>query len=246
MNSLQRRVGFTIIETMMFLAITGVLAVGILMGTGAAINQQRYRDSLNSLQSLVQEQYSKATDVANTRDASWRCDNAAAISQTGATEPRGTSDCIILGRLMSVDTTGQTIALRDVVGRRASGAVTQPSDVEELKTNYSITVSPIDADSQTMPWSTMVVKPKTSVPQPTTILIIRSPLSGNMLTFAAASATTDLKTLISNGPLTTPLDLCVDPGNGVAVAATLGVRIDAYAAGQSAVQVSSEGEKRCV
>ena len=37
--------GFTIIEVMLFLAITGMLAAAILVGSGVAIGQQRYRDS---------------------------------------------------------------------------------------------------------------------------------------------------------------------------------------------------------
>lgn len=246
MSSLPHRLGFTIIETMMFLAITGVLAVGILIGTGAAINQQRYRDSLNSLQSILQEQYSKATDVANARDNNWRCDTTATVTEGGATEPRGTSECIVMGRLVSIDTAGETLTLRDVIGRKTTGATTQLSDVEELKTNYSLSASPIDADTQMMPWSTTVVKPRTVAPQPSTILIIRSPLSGNIMTFAAANATTDLATLVAAGPLSTPFDLCINPGGGVSVPAVLGIRIDAFAATQSAVQVPPQGDKQCV
>ena len=46
--------GFTIIEVMLFLAVTGALAVAILVGSGVAIGQQRYKDSVNSLQSFIQ------------------------------------------------------------------------------------------------------------------------------------------------------------------------------------------------
>ena len=229
----------------MFLAITGVLAVGILVGTGAAINQQRYRDSVNSLQSMIQDQYSKATNIDNGRDNTWRCDSAAAISQSGATEPRGTSDCMILGRLMTVASDGQALEFRDVIGRRVGTGAAQSSDVAELTTNYAVVASPVEADSETMPWSTTIVKPTTTTPQPTTILIIRSPLSGTMLTFAKDSTVTDLTSLMKDGQLTKPLPLCVSPGAGVAVAAQLGVRVSAFAASQSAVQVAPESDKLC-
>lgn len=229
----------------MFLAITGILAVGILVGTGAAINQQRYRDSVNSLQSMLQDQYSRATNIDNGRDNNWRCDGAAAIAQGGATEPRGASECIVLGRLVTVASDGQTLEFRDVIGRRAAGATTQVNDVAELTTNYSVSASPVATDSETMPWSTTIVKPKTNNPQATTILIIRSPLSGGMLTFAKDSTVTNLIELINTGQLTTPLPLCVSPGVGVAVSVQLGVRVAAFAASQSAVQVAPESDKLC-
>lgn len=229
----------------MFLAITGILAVGILVGTSAAINQQRYRDSVNSLQSMLQDQYSKATNIDNDRDNTWRCDGTAAISQGGATEPRGTSDCIVLGRLISVASDGQTLEFRDVIGRHRTGVVKQANDVDELTKGYSVTASPVETDNETMPWSTTIVKPTTTEPQPTTILIIRSPLSGGMLTFAKDSTMTDLVDLIKTGQLAAPLPLCVSPGVGVAVPAQLGVRLSAFAASQSAVQVAPESDKLC-
>ena len=46
--------GFTIIEVMLFLAITGLLAVGVLATVGNSINVQRYRDAVVTLQTEVQ------------------------------------------------------------------------------------------------------------------------------------------------------------------------------------------------
>ena len=45
--------GFTVIETMLFLGVAGALTMGVLVGSGASINQQRYRDSVNSLKSPI-------------------------------------------------------------------------------------------------------------------------------------------------------------------------------------------------
>src|SRR4029450_12347478 len=91
--------GFTLIEVMLFLAVTGLLAMGILAGSGAAINQQRYRDSVNSLKSDIQQQYSEVTSVINSRGANWECNANGVISDTGgpAGEARGRSDCVMLG-----------------------------------------------------------------------------------------------------------------------------------------------------
>ena len=40
--------GFTIIEVMLFLAVSGVLAAGILATVGGTIGAQRYRDAVDS------------------------------------------------------------------------------------------------------------------------------------------------------------------------------------------------------
>ncbi|MFV0484723.1 MAG: type II secretion system protein [Candidatus Saccharimonadales bacterium] len=53
-----RRRGFTIIEVMLFLAISGFLLVGILAGTGAGIARQRYTDSVQHVAQILREQYS--------------------------------------------------------------------------------------------------------------------------------------------------------------------------------------------
>src|SRR6187402_1944283 len=101
--------GFTIIETMLFLGVTGMLATAILVGSGVAIGQQRYRDSVNSLKSQVQQQYSEVTNVINSRDKNWSCDvNGNVIEAPDASdgESRGTTDCVLLGRLLTVDDTG--------------------------------------------------------------------------------------------------------------------------------------------
>ena len=71
--------GFTIIEAMLFLAVAGALTVAVLAGSGAAINQQRYKDSVNSFKSLLQQQYSEATNVVNDRDGTQACANAVVV-----------------------------------------------------------------------------------------------------------------------------------------------------------------------
>lgn len=243
MGTNERTVGFTIIETMLFLAVTGLLAVGILAGTGGAINQQRYRDSVNSLQSFLQDQYSKVTNVANDRDASWSCDDAATVSQADG-QPRGTGECLLLGRIVTVDDIGKQLKVADVVGRRHADAKDMSNDKDELLTNYTLKLSPVNQETKDVAWGAMIVKPHTDTPQPTTLLIMRSPLSGSMLTFGSASTVNDPKVLITGGLLAKALPLCVASGGTVGGPA-LGVRVSAFAAAPSAVQVAPESDKLC-
>lgn len=235
MGMIRKAAGFTIIETMLFLAVTAALAVAILAGTGTAINQQRYHDAVNSLRSYMQDQFSRVTTVSNDRGGQYACDNLGQVS-TGTGEARGTSDCLILGRLVTIDTAGQQLASSSVVGYRQAGIGPQTTDVEELKA-YKIGMSPVDADTQTVSWGATIVQPKTTKPQAASILIVRSPLSGRILTFTqAGSVVTQPSSLLDVANTTSPLLMCLSSTSS-GFGQKLGVQIDAGAAGQSAVEL---------
>lgn len=238
--------GFTIIETMLFLAVTGMLATAILVGSGVAIGQQRYRDSVNSIKSYVQQQYSEVTNVVNSRDKAWTCDANGNVIQAPTTgEARGTTDCVLLGRLITVDDTGTKLTTSNVIGLKNSGATTAASDILELTTNYKLTASPIDQDITDVSWGAQLVKPQSTTPMPLSMLIIRSPLSGAVMTFTAEGVESNIKNLITTNNMTQKRDLCVNADTGSFVGNRLEVRIDAYATNQGAVQIPAEVTSIC-
>lgn len=239
--------GFTVIEVMLFLAVTGFLAVGILVGSGIAIGQQRYRDSVVSLQSYIQQQYNEVTNVTNTRAQDWTCDNSGNVTATppAAGQARGTSDCIVLGRYITVDATGTQLTGSDVVGAYKANSITQASDIAEITTNYNLGISPINQDAQVVNWGAQIVKPKTTLPMPLSILIIRSPLSGSVLTFIANGVQSNPMSLVAIANMSTQHDLCVNASIGTFMGKRMEVRFIPYATSQSAVQVPIESDSIC-
>lgn len=239
--------GFTIIETMLFLAVTGMLAAAILVGSGLAIGQQRYRDSVNSVKSYVQQQYSEVTNVINSRDKAWTCDANGNVVQTPTNgEARGTSNCVLLGRLITVDDTGTKLTASNVIGYKAPGAATAATDIDELTTNYKLTASPIDQDITDVSWGAQLVKPQSTTPMPLSMLIIRSPISGATMTFTTEGAQTNIANIIlASHSMDEPRDLCVNADAGSFVGKRLEVRIDAYATNQGAVQIPTESTSVC-
>lgn len=234
--------GFTIIETMLFLAVTAALAVAILAGTGAAINQQRYRDAVNSLQSYFQDQYSRVSTVANDRTNQYNCDNTAQVTQVGNGQTRGTSDCLILGRFITVDDTGTKLTSSSVVGY--SNAVgPQTTDIAALQA-YTFGLSSVDTDNTTVSWGATIVKPKTASPEPAGILIVRSPLSGRILTFMKPGVMTAPAQMLDAANTTQPLLMCVSTSS-TGVGQPLGVQINPAAAGQSAVEIPTGNSGVC-
>lgn len=239
--------GFTIIEVMLFLGVTGLLVIGVLVGSGVAIGQQRYRDSVNSLKSYLQQQYSEVANVINGRPGTWACDTGAGVSdsETGGGQARGTSDCVILGRYVTIDETGTKLTASNVTGYRTPGAADANSDITELTTNYKLGVSPIDQDVAEVSWGAQVVKPKTTSPMPFSILIIRSPLSGSTLTFSQEGIPTNVSSLITSGNMSANRDLCVNADAGTFVGKRMEVQIAPYSASQSGIQVPLESASVC-
>jgi type II secretory pathway pseudopilin PulG len=238
--------GFTIIETMLFLAVTGLLAMGILVGSGVAIGQQRYRDSVNSLKSYIQQQYSEVTNVVNDRAKTWTCDANGNVTTGDAvsSEARGTSDCMLLGRFITIDATGKALSTANVVGVRGAGAEAA-SDIAEITTNYKMSASPVDTTTAEVSWGAQVVKQKTTTPMPLSILILRSPLSGSVLTFTAEGVQTNLGAMVTAANMSVKRDICVNADLGSFVGKRMEVQIGAYASSQTAIQIPSEGDSVC-
>jgi type II secretory pathway pseudopilin PulG len=237
--------GFTVIEVMLFLAVTGLLAIGILVGSGITISQQRYRDSVTSLKSYIQQQYSEVGNVINGRGATWNCDSTGTASEVASGEARGTSDCVLLGRFITVDTTGTQLAASNVIGYRTPSAPAAASDIAEIATNYNLAKSPIDQQTEEVAWGAQIVHPGAALPMPLSILIIRSPLSGSVMTFTAEGVQTNIKSMVTLVNATTQRDLCVNADTGTFMGKRMEVRIEPRATNQGAIKIPTESESVC-
>lgn len=103
----RKRFGFTLIEVSLFLAITGLLFVGIIAGTRNSIFQQRYNDTIQSYAEFLRSVYAQTLNVQN------------------ASSSGGRSDKVIYGKLITFgeskdlsnnDNTSKKIFVYDVIG----------------------------------------------------------------------------------------------------------------------------------
>jgi prepilin-type N-terminal cleavage/methylation domain-containing protein len=237
--------GFTIIELMLVLAISGSLVAAIFVGSSTAINQQRYRDSVNSLKSFIQNQYDQVSNTLNDRTGTEGCTSTATITATP--QSRGTSDCVIMGRLVTLAANGVDLSAVDVVGYRASNVIVPPAttDLAELRT-YRLGVSSASPDTDTVAWGAKVVSPNTTNAYGFSMLIVRSPQSGSIMTFTAPGG------LPAGGPLTlvtaanntAARDLCVNPG-GFSLTKRMEVKVGAAATSQGDIQIPLESTSIC-
>lgn len=91
-----RHAGFTIIEVMLFLAISGALVTMLLVGVSASIQREQYRDATQSFAQFMRSQYDGVINVENNHNNNHprKCP---LISSTPPTY-NGQSHCVIVGR----------------------------------------------------------------------------------------------------------------------------------------------------
>jgi len=248
--------GFTIIETMLVLAVTGAMVAGLLIGLGSSISNQRYLDSVSTFKSFIQEQYSKIDNVSNDRDENWTCDGSAIpVATNGGTAP-GQSDCVLLGRYVGV--VNDQITTATVVGYpRVANA--NASTIDLLKSNYTLGISKSSIEQTTLEWGAQIAWPSRGTgsvnptsPRSLALLLIRSPENGTAYTFTsdAVNEIDSVSALTLSGMMVTsltatnpgqgPRAICIEPG-GVSVPEKMAIYIGAGATTAGSVEVRSAG-----
>lgn len=242
-----RERGFTIIEVMLFLAVSSLLAVAILGGSSYAINQQRYTESLNSLQGLLQQQYTETMHVVNTRstdDASVRCDGTNVDTDAGATGQRpGRSECLIMGRAVMFSSDRRTITLANILGYPTGEKAT--TDLAELQ-RYRYIISPIDQIKNEVAWGGELAMYRgdsaTTAGRAVYLIILRSPLTGAVHTFSLPPRDEGNFTLVTEGDEGIVKEnmvdtrLCIDR-DMFSVGPRLGVKVHANASSSAGVEI---------
>lgn len=96
MNRQQK--GFTIIEVVLFVAISALLTSALLVGVGAGVSRQQYKDAVQSFAAFLRDEYSKVINVENDRK-SGKC--PLVVADGGTPTNRGQSDCVVVGRYIA-------------------------------------------------------------------------------------------------------------------------------------------------
>ncbi len=128
-NVVERRPGFTIIEVMLFLAISGFLLVGIFVGTGSSIANQRYKDAVQDAVDVIRNAYSFVADTqielrtgGGTQGNKGVCGALTAEQITtnvsdkrqSFNSGRGRTDCVVYGAVVSIN--GDKIQTTTLIG----------------------------------------------------------------------------------------------------------------------------------
>lgn len=205
------RLGFTIIELTLVLAITGLMAMGILVGIGASLRNQRYTEATNQAIDYFQGLYDRVLNLSNDRPGNLTCSSSGIDSIGG--QGRGTSGCLLLGLLITSDdgeniTTRQVAATRDVSGDPTEATKT---DSEVLADSQLVTLDGTDS-TYTMDWGTTLMSPGASNGLVFSMMIVRQPVTGVVRTFIdMTSSTISLTNLTAKLVPVGGTTFCVDP-----------------------------------
>ena len=242
--------GFTILETTLFLAITGLLILGIITGTGASLNTQRYRDAVETFKSTMQEQYAKLSSTENTRNDNWSCDSSSTAVQGGpSTRSRGQSDCMLVGSYVRIQ--GNNMAIYPVLASRIDNG--GGNDITAMASDYSYNVAQSGIDQRKLEWGTEIAWARTGTldqngartPRSLGVLFVRSPISGQVYTFTSNNVppTTSISPLTFTNMIVAGASvpgqgermICIDSG-GMFISASSGVYLAPFASGSTAVE----------
>ncbi|MEI6850429.1 MAG: hypothetical protein WCK26_00500 [Candidatus Saccharibacteria bacterium] len=224
------KAGFTIIEIMLFLGVSGLLIMGLMMGIGTSINVQRYKDSVKSLQSFLQQQFSDVNNVTNENE---KINNKCGNDPTAFN--RGQSNCVILGKFIKPNDSGQTLEIRTVTA--VDRVVTSADDMTALH-GYTLYIPSISSYDYDIEWGSSIVKTSPGGQAKFAILMLRSPISGVTRTFInnSSSDVTPGELLDDTESLKRQVELCVN-SNGLFTGNTMSVLVKPNATNSSSIKV---------
>lgn len=203
--------------------------MSILVGTGNAINIQRYRDSVSSLGAFLQQQYS---DVANVNN-----DGSDSACTGAPPSTRGQSNCVILGKYI-IPTDNKTLQVETVIGTIPSTS-SGTNDISAF-IDYKIKTSSMGSDKYDVDWgASMDLASGASVSPPDgfSILILRSPTSGVIRTFVDNNHVINdslIQTLLTSTAINNDAKICVN-SNGLFTGVKMAVYIQKNATSSGGV-----------
>lgn len=184
---MKKQGGFTIIEVSLFLSISALVAVALLAGLRSMVTQQQWRDSINTMRTLIQTEYQNVRSSINNRASA----PSACADVTGA----GTSNCWTIGRVIQFTVDSKNYKVYDVVAKPASNScinsTAQPCDDDIVALNAA-SMKLSASTTSTIPWQNNFVRgaligdgstTATTSSQFNTIAILQSPISSAILVF---------------------------------------------------------------
>lgn len=244
--------GFTIVELMLFLAISGLIIAVLLIGWTVTVNTQSYKDSARSLAGVLQQQYNEVANVSNVRADSTSCklagDHLVLELDDGSAAPIGASNCVVMGRYIELNE--EKLTMSDVVGYQPADAPDSSATDATVIASYHPTKVDADVTSNDyyeIAWSSRPYIGETSSTAHIAIVILRSPLTGTSYTYVKPIQDGDNPSItdIMNSDVDSKgVKICLDPGAPI-TQGRMAVEIAKDTSSASGVAVLSDSGAAC-
>lgn len=178
-----RQAGFTIVEITLFMAITGLLFVIAVLGTGNTIRGVRFTDSGRSLEAFVQKQYDDIVNGLNDRSDQISCSSG--TIDTSTAQNVGTSNCIVMGRLLQFKQGNGVVTSYTVIGTEPASVNYSQSDDQLIAAFSPKVVTTTGVTTYTVPWGAPFTGFKRLNDSTATngLMLIRSPSSTRIVSY---------------------------------------------------------------
>lgn len=222
-----RQAGFTIVEISLFMAITGLLFVIAVAGTGNAVRSFRFTDSGRSLEAFAQKQYDDIINGFNNRSSTVSCTSGTIDTSVGQTV--GSSNCLLMGKLLVFRTNSSDVTVYNVIGSEPAGVNYNQSDDALVTAFQPSVVTTTAVTTYTIPWGAIPTGFKRLGDNVATngLLLVRSPKSSRIIsyTFAVPAAVpTSLTSIVSNAAnRSRATNFCIKSSDGLGLPARLAI-----------------------
>ncbi len=235
----QRESGFTIIETSLALAVTGLVIALTLLGIGAGLNSQRYNDAVTQTVDFFRGQYTQASSTVNTRPVTENC-GSGGITTNGPSAIRGATECMLVGKMLR-SANGKDITVNQVIARSDPSLL---ANVSTMSDNAILSASQLQVgnllETYQPDWATTLLVPSTSNAATFSIMIVRTPVSGTIHTYSSSSSTVLPGAILSSQD---DMTMCIDQkGFFSGITAPMGVRVVKDAVNTTGVRILPAGE----
>lgn len=181
--------GFTIVEVVLFLALSALFLLVAFSGFGDKTRNTQFTDAMRNLQSYVQRLQNDVLNGVNTRSNTACQITGGTIDLAGTADVPGSSDCIIMGRTLGFTPDSSRIQIRTIVGRllsQASGDDFNKSEFELINASNPKVLTGLMADTYDIDWQVKFTAARqvgsSSIDRPS-FGFIRSPGSSNIFSF---------------------------------------------------------------
>lgn len=187
----QHKKGFTILEVSLFLALSGFLMVGLIVGTNLSIARQRYNDSVNTIAEYLRGVYADVINVSNDK---------LPVADSASEKGPGRTTNAVYGKLVTFGEVAgdNTVYSYDVAGIAVSSSAVGGSSVIDIIASSTVDANIIYSEncnygstckntfysknSFIIPWGANLENSDKSEFHGA-VLVVRSPVTGSVRTY---------------------------------------------------------------